>query len=33
MVIDNEPNAINYLFPGPNQDNDKRMSAEFMQQL
>ena len=33
MVIDKEPNTINYFLPGPNQDNDKRPSAEITQQL
>ena len=33
MVIDKEPNTINYFLPGPNQDNDKRVSAEIRQQL
>ena len=33
MVIDNESNTINYFLPGPNQDNDKRVSAEITQQL
>ena len=28
MVTDKEPNTINYFHPGPNQDNDKRVSAE-----
>ena len=33
MVIDKEPNTINYFLPGPAQDNDKRVSAEITQQL
>ena len=33
MVTDKEPNTINYFLPGPNQDNDKRLSAEITQQL
>ena len=33
MVIDKEPNTINYFLPGPNQDNDKRVSAKITQQL
>ena len=33
MVIDNEPNKIYYFLPGPSQDNNKRVSAEIMQQL
>ena len=36
MVIDKEPNIINYFLPDPNQDNDqrvKRVSAEITQQL
>ena len=28
MVIRKEPNTIKYFFPGPNQDNDKRVSAD-----
>ena len=32
-VIDKESNTINYFLPGPNQDNDKRVSAENTQQL
>ena len=32
MVIDKEPNTINYFLPGPNQDNDKRVSAEITEQ-
>ena len=32
-VIDKEPNTINYFFPDPNQDNDKRVSAKITQQL
>ena len=32
MVINKEPNT-NYFLPGPNQDYDKRMSAEITQQL
>ena len=33
MVLDKEPNAINYFLPGPSQDNDKKVSAEIIQQL
>ena len=33
MVIDKEPNTINYFIPDPDQDNDKRASAEITQQL
>ena len=33
MVIDKEPNIINYYLLGPNQDNDRRVSAEITQQL
>ena len=33
IVIDKEPNKVNYLFPDPTQDNDKRMSVEIMQKL
>ena len=33
MVIYKEPNIINYFLPGPNQGNDKRVSAESTQQL
>ena len=33
MVTDKEPNTINYFLPGPNQDNNKRASAEITQQL
>ena len=33
MVIDNDPNNINYFFPGQSQDNDKIVSAGIMQQL
>ena len=32
MVIDKEPNKINYFLPGPNQNNE-RESAEIIQQL
>ena len=32
-VFDKEPNMINYFLPGPNQDNDKGVSAEITQQL
>ena len=32
-VTDNENSKINYFFPGPNQDNDKRVSPEITQQL
>ena len=32
-VTDKECNTINYFLPGPNQDNDKRVSAEITQQL
>ena len=28
-----KPNKINYFLPGPSQDNDKRVSAEIIQQL
>ena len=31
MVIDKEPNTLHYIPPGPNQDNDKRVSAEITQ--
>ena len=31
MAIHKEPNTINYFLPGPNQDNDKRASAEITQ--
>ena len=31
-VIDQGPNTINCFLPGPNQDNDKRVSAETTQQ-
>ena len=33
MVIENENSKINYFLPGPNQDNDKRASAEITLQL
>ena len=33
MFIDKEPNTINYFLPGPNVDNDKRVSVEITQQL
>ena len=33
MVIENAPNKLNYFLPGQSQDNDKRASAEIMQQL
>ena len=33
MVFDNEPNKINYFFPGPSQDNNKRVIVEITQQL
>ena len=33
MVLDKEPNTINYFLPGTNQDNDKRACAEITQQL
>ena len=33
MVIDKGFNTINYFLPGPNQDNDKTVSAETTQQL
>ena len=29
LVIDKEPNTVNYFLPGPNQSNDKRVSAEI----
>ena len=29
MVIDKEPNTINYFLPGPDQDNDKRANIEI----
>ena len=32
MVIDKEPNTINYFNPGPDQDN-KKVSAEITKQL
>ena len=33
MVIDNENRKLNFSLPGPNQDNDKIVSAEITQQL
>ena len=33
MVIDNEPNKINYSHPGPSKDSNKRVRAEITQQL
>ena len=33
VVIDKEPNTINYFIQGPNQDNDTRVSAKITQQL
>ena len=33
IIIDKEPYTIIYFLPGPNQDYDKRMSAEITQQL
>ena len=35
MVIDKdkEPNTINYILPGPDQDHDKRVSAAITEQL
>ena len=33
MVSDKEPNTTNYILPGPNRDNDKRVSDETTQQL
>ena len=33
MVIDKEPNTVNYFISGPNQDNAKRVSAEITEQL
>ena len=33
MAIDKEPNTVNYFLQDPNQDNDKRRSAEITQQL
>ena len=33
MVIDKEPNTISYFISGPNQDNNRRVSAELTQQL
>ena len=33
MIIEKEPNTINYFLPGPNQDNDKRVSAKITHQL
>ena len=32
-VTGKEPNTVNYFFPGPNQDNETRGSAEITQQL
>ena len=32
-VTDNENSKINYFLPGPNQNNDKRVSAEITLQL
>ena len=32
-VIDKEPNTINYFLLDPNQDNDKKASAEITQQV
>ena len=29
MVTDNESSTINYFLPGPDQDNNKRVSAEI----
>ena len=28
-VTDNESSIMNYFLPGPNQDNDKKVSAEI----
>ena len=33
MVIDNELYTINYFLPGPNEDNNKRASAEITQEI
>ena len=33
MVIDNENSKVKYFLPGPNQDNDKRVSTEITQHL
>ena len=33
MAIDKEPNTINCFLPGPDQDNEKRISIEITQQL
>ena len=33
VVIDKDPNTIYYFLPGPNQDNDKRASAEITQEI
>ena len=33
MVIDNENSRINYILPGPIQDNEKRASSEITQKL
>ena len=33
VIIDNEPNKINYFLLGLRQDNDKGVSAQIMQQL
>ena len=33
VVINKEPNTVNYFLPGSNQDNDKRVSAEIKRQL
>ena len=32
MVTDNKSNKMNYFLQGPIQDNDKKVSAEIMQQ-
>ena len=32
MVIDNEPNKMNYFLPGPSQDSNKRVNTEITQQ-
>ena len=33
QLLIKEPNTMNYFHPGPNQDNDKTVSAEITQQL
>ena len=33
MVIDKEPNTINYYLPGPNQDGGKRVSAKIISDI